>query len=118
MHTGRGEGGVGNGSSSGDGTGRGNGRSPEDDGVCRLVASLMQHDAIPADLWFCWRVGKLGRGEGRRFHPRQRLRSLARSPVRDRFLNFSRIVENRWLSNNRDKTFLKFEQILQNRIEI
>lgn len=28
----------------GDGTGRGNGRSPEDDGVCRLAASLMQHD--------------------------------------------------------------------------
>lgn len=116
MHTGRGEGGVGNGSSSGDGTGRGNGRSPEDDGVCRLVASLMQHDAIPAD---CGSAGGLENWEGeeRRFHPRQRLRSLVRSPVRDRFLNFSRIVENRWLSNNRDKTFLKFEQILQNRIE-
>lgn len=47
MHIGRGGGvrGGGNGSS-GDGTGRGNGRSPEDDGVCRLAASLMQHDAI------------------------------------------------------------------------
>lgn len=63
MHTGRGEGWVGNGSSSGDGTGRGNGRSPEDDGVCRLVASLMQHDAIPAD---CGSAGGLENwGEGR-----------------------------------------------------
>lgn len=61
-------GGIGNGSpssSSRDGTGRGNGRSPEDDGVCRLVASLMQHDAIPADLTTCSAPGLENRG--RRF---------------------------------------------------
>lgn len=74
----------------------------------------MQHDAIPAD---CGSAGGLenwgeGRGGGSIL-----ANAFARSPVRDRFLNFSRIVENRWLSNNRDKTFLKFEQILQNRIE-
>lgn len=60
--------GIGNGSpssSSRDGTGRGNRRSPEDDGVCRLVASLMQHDAIPADLTTCSAPGLENRG--RRF---------------------------------------------------